>query len=273
VLATGDNFPDALAGVPLSKQLNAPLLLTPGGALDAGVAAEIHRVLAPGGTVYVLGGEKAVTPAVVNALRLPVKRIAGATRYETSVEIAKAMGSPTKVVLATGTKFPDALAAGPFASDVFTVDTKPAAILLTDDAHLPDQVFSYMDNRVTDVAAIGVQATNSMQGYQGLVSFPGKDRYDTAALVAKAFPHPNGAGVATGLKFADALTGAALLARQDAPLLLTDPNGLSPYTGSALQGLAHTMIGGYSVEVFGGPAAVSDAVLKQIAAAVGGRVQ
>ncbi|NUP51063.1 MAG: hypothetical protein HOW97_27680, partial [Catenulispora sp.] len=29
VLATGDNFPDALAGVPLSKQLNAPLLLTP----------------------------------------------------------------------------------------------------------------------------------------------------------------------------------------------------------------------------------------------------
>ncbi|NUR62367.1 MAG: hypothetical protein HOV87_27480 [Catenulispora sp.] len=273
VLATGDNFPDALAGVPLSKQLNAPLLLTPGGALDAGVAAEIRRVLAPGGKVYVLGGEAAVKPAVVNALKLPVQRIFGATRYETSVAIAKAMGSPTNVVLATGTKFPDALAAGPFASDVFTQDTKPAAILLTEDAHLPDNVFSYMDNHVTNVASIGVQATNAITGFPGLESFPGKDRYDTAALVAKRFPHSTVAGVATGLKFADALTGAALLARQNAPLLLTDPTGLSQPTQVTLQGLSHALAGGGSVEVFGGPAAVADAVVRQIAAAVGGRVQ
>ena len=271
VLATGDNFPDALAGVPLSKQLNAPLLLTPGTALDPRVAAEIHRVLAPGGKVYVLGGEKAVSSAVVNALKLPNVRISGNDRYETSVAIAKAMGSPTNVVLATGSKFPDALAAGPFASDQFTSDTHPAAILLTADATLPKPVFSYMDNHVTEVASIGHQATDAIAGFPGLRSFAGADRYETAAKVAAAFAHSSQAGVATGLKFADALTGAALLARQDAPLLLTDPGGLSQPSQVALQGLAHALAGGGSVEVFGGKAAVPDAVVNQIARAVGGR--
>ncbi|GAA2017591.1 hypothetical protein GCM10009839_11810 [Catenulispora yoronensis] len=275
VLATGGTFPDALAGVPFAKQINAPLLLTPSTALDPGVANEIKRVLAPGGQVYVLGGEKAVTPAVLAALKLPagqVHRIFGDTRYTTSVAIAQAMGSPTNVVLATGRDFPDALAAGPYASDIFTADGKPAAILLTDDTKLPPAAFSYMDNHVMNVAAIGVQASKSIAGFQNLVTFPGKDRYDTASRVAAAFTRPQIAGVATGTAFADALTGAALLARSDSPLLLTDPKGLSPYTAKALQGLSHALSNGGVVDIFGGPVAVTDAVMNQVAGAVGGHV-
>ncbi|NUR27969.1 MAG: hypothetical protein HOV83_19360 [Catenulispora sp.] len=282
VLATGTNFPDALAGVPFAKQVNAPLLLTPGNALDPKVAAEIHRVLAPGGKVYVLGGEKAVTPAVLAGLKLPaaqIQRIAGATRYETSVAIARAMGSPTNVVLATGANFPDALAAGPYASDVFYGHgDSPAAILLTDNKTLPGAVYSYMNRHVTDVAAIGGQAVASVDGFPGLVKFPGKDRFDTAAQVANTFLDskkslgPQIAGVATGMQFADALTGAALLAHANSPLLLTMPNELPSYTRSALQGLAHALAGGGSVDIFGGPAAVTDAVQNQVAAAVGGHV-
>lgn len=282
VLATGLNFPDALAGVPFAKQVNAPLLLTPGNALDPKVAAEIHRVLAPGGKVYVLGGEKAVTPAVLAALKLPagqVQRIAGDTRFTTSVAIAKAMGSPTNVVLATGANFPDALAAGPYASDIFFGHGNgPAAILLTDNKTLPQPVYAYMNKHVTDVAAIGGQAVAAVNGFPGLVKFPGADRFDTAAQVAKTFTDPklsDGpqiAGVATGMQFADALTGAALLAHSNSPLLLTMPNALPAYTKTALQGLAHALAGGGSVDIFGGRVAVSDAVENQVAAAIGGHV-
>src|SRR5258707_300599 len=64
VLAKGDAFRDALAGIPLATAKQGPLLVTPGTSLDPGVLGEIQRVLAPGKTVYVLGGVKALTPTV-----------------------------------------------------------------------------------------------------------------------------------------------------------------------------------------------------------------
>ncbi|GAA1977954.1 cell wall-binding repeat-containing protein [Catenulispora subtropica] len=279
VLAVGENFPDALAGVPFAKSKNAPLLLTPSKGMDAGVAAEIKRVLAPGGKVYVLGGVNAVSPAAVNALKLPasqIQRIAGATRYETSVAIAQAMGNPKNVVVATGKNFPDALAAGPYASDVFSAQgTGPAAILLTEDTVVPKPVYDYiMNNKVDSLAAIGGQAVTAVSSWgPTLKAFKGSDRFETAAMVAKAFPYPQIAGVATGMQFADALTGAALLARSNSPLLLTMPGALPDTTKSALQGLAHSLAGGGFVDIFGGPVAVSNAVVNQVAAAVGGHVK
>ncbi len=273
VLATGSNFPDALAGVPLAKKLGAPLLLTPGNAADPRVVAEIHRVLAPGGKVYVLGGNAAVTPAVVSALKVPAQRIAGDTRYTTSVAIAHALGDPSNVVLATGNGFADALAAGPYASDVFTSDG-PAAILLTNDRIVPPAVYDYMRDHAGVLAAVGGQAVSAAAGtWAGhLTPLAGSDRFETAAKVAATFPYAQNAGVATGMQFADALTGAAMLAHENSPLLLTMPTSLPGFTRTALQGLAHSLAGGGSVDIFGGPVAVSNAVENAVAGAVGGHV-
>jgi len=64
VLSRVDTFPDSLAGSVLSDR--GPLLFTDPAALTPATAAELQRVLPPGAVVYVLGGERAVAPAVVD---------------------------------------------------------------------------------------------------------------------------------------------------------------------------------------------------------------
>ncbi len=61
VLARGDLFPDALSGVPLAGVYGGPLLLTPPTILLPSVLVEIKRVLAPGGTVILMGGTGALS--------------------------------------------------------------------------------------------------------------------------------------------------------------------------------------------------------------------
>ena len=58
-VATGMNFPDALAAAPIAGLQGAPLLLVPANGLPAAVAGEISRLGAQG--VAVLGGPAAVT--------------------------------------------------------------------------------------------------------------------------------------------------------------------------------------------------------------------
>ncbi|MFP5326951.1 MAG: cell wall-binding repeat-containing protein, partial [Acidimicrobiia bacterium] len=114
VLARADDFADALAGGPLAADLHGPLLLTGGGELDSRVAAELQRVVPPGGAVRVLGGGQALSASVeasVIGLGFAVQRIHGGTRYETAVAIADAI-DPESLIIATGTNFPDALSGG-----------------------------------------------------------------------------------------------------------------------------------------------------------------
>jgi len=85
VLARSDSFPDALAGVPLAVAKAGPLLLTPPGSLDPRVLTEIQRVLAPGATVYLMGGEGALSAAVATGVTQAgyvTQRFAGTDRFE-----------------------------------------------------------------------------------------------------------------------------------------------------------------------------------------------
>ena len=74
VLARGDMFPDALAGVPLAAKVHGPLLLTDPGDADH-VEPERDQ---PGPRrqrqIDVLGGTSAVSTAVENRLRAWVTR-------------------------------------------------------------------------------------------------------------------------------------------------------------------------------------------------------
>ncbi|MFD0639434.1 cell wall-binding repeat-containing protein [Catenulispora yoronensis] len=121
VLARGDEFADALAGIPLAKAKNAALLLTPGGPgvtnLDATVQTRLNSVLAPGNIVYILGGTSAIPTAVENQVKgmgYKVVRLAGSTRTGTALAIAtdpRALNNPAHIVVARGDDFADALAA------------------------------------------------------------------------------------------------------------------------------------------------------------------
>ena len=260
VLARGDDYPDALVGGPLAAAKNAPLLLTEGSTLPAATATELKRVLPAGGTVYVLGGTSAVPASVATQLTgfgYNVVRYFGANRYATAVAVAKALGSPTTVLLATGTNFPDALAAGPAAAHVH------GAILLTDGSAVPTETATYLAGAHV-MYAVGGPAAAAVSSATAIL---GSDRYATAAAVAtKFFPTSAVVGVATGASFPDALAGGAQLALVGGPLLLSSlgsvPVSTSSYLNADHSGLTN-------VYVYGGTAVLGTTVVGQLTAAFG----
>src|SRR5699024_4825261 len=112
VLARGDEYADALAGVPLAYKLDAPILLTPTKELWDATADEIDRLGAD--NVVILGGKGAVSTNVEKALTdkgLNVRRIDGSDRFTTAALIAEevAPDGTEEVAIANGMDFPDAL--------------------------------------------------------------------------------------------------------------------------------------------------------------------
>ena len=261
VLARSDTYPDALVGAPFAAAKNAPLLYTSGASLPSSTAAEISRVLAPGKTVYLLGGASAIPVSVATQLTgmgYVVSRISGSDRYATAVAVADAMGDPSTVFLATAANYADALAAGPAAAHA------TGAILLTDGTTMPAVTTAYLAAHPGTTYAVGGPAATADPSASAI---SGTDRYATATLVAQQFfATPTTVGLASGVTFADALPAAAYLARVGGPLLLTDPNALP---ASASSYLTAAQSGVTTALVFGGASAVSTAAATEFSTALG----
>jgi putative cell wall-binding protein len=132
-IATGQNFPDALAAGPAAAVNASPVLLTQYGELPAATAAELRR-LQPKEIVILGSAAGAVSAQVETALRAfspKVTRVAGPDRYATAAAIVgRFFPSASDVFLATGRNFPDALAGSAYAGR----DRRP--LLLTATAEL-----------------------------------------------------------------------------------------------------------------------------------------
>jgi hypothetical protein len=259
VLARSDLYPDALAGVPLAAHDDGPLLLTTPTQLLPVVAAEIERVLPIGRTVYLLGSPVSLASSIEVELQqlgyVPV-RLAGPSRYETAIAIAKRLGDPGTVFEVDGTNFPDALSAGTAAvishgAILFTFGTKPYP-----------STSSYLTAHPGDVRyAVGGPAVAADPGASPLA---GIDRYATSAIVAQRFfTSPSVVGTASGMKFPDALSGGPVTALAGDPLVLVPPDGVLPKQSQAyLSQIAATV--SYA-RVFGGTPSVSTAIADQVA--------
>jgi subtilisin family serine protease len=112
-IATGNDFPDALAAAAAAGSLNAPVILLDGSAssADPNATALMRRL---GVTqVYIAGGPGVVTVGIQNSLSAVfsnVTRLSGTDRYATSRAInAQIFSSSAKTFLAVGTDFPDSL--------------------------------------------------------------------------------------------------------------------------------------------------------------------
>jgi putative cell wall-binding protein len=279
-IATGTNFPDALAGAAAAGHDQAPLLLVNGasGSIHPWVAEELD-LLEPG-RIVVLGGAGAVSPAIVAQLQsyAPTSRISGTDRYSTAVAISQAT-YPTPAVetvyLATGTAFPDALAV--------------AAVAGSDDAPLllvpgPAPNLAGVPSVIAELTRLGPDRIVLIGG-PGAVSpgieahirslFPaisverisGADRYATAAAISAASFAGGGHPVvyaATGRNFPDALAGAALAGADGAPLLLV-PGDKPDLSGQPAVGAELARLGPEQVVIFGGPGAVSDGIAGALA--------
>lgn len=150
VIARDDAFADALASALLQRE--APLLLVPPtGPLPAAVLAEIQELGVE--EAIILGGDAAVRPVVAEELSaegLTVSRIAGATRFHTAVEIARAAAPSADTVYVArafgadpndpSQAFADSIAAGGLSART------DYPVLLTDTQSLNAVTAEYIDS-------------------------------------------------------------------------------------------------------------------------------
>jgi putative cell wall-binding protein len=280
VIATGENWPDALGGAALAGAYDAPILLTLTATLPDAVAAEIDRLGAS--DAIILGGPGAVAPAVETALATKlgatnVRRLGGPTRYETAELIARAVKSEVgddyegTAFVATGLNFPDALAGSPLAA------AGPWPIFLAPATGMtPSTLATMNDIGVTDVLILGGTGVVSQAiedgfaaGVAGEVTrLAGPTRYETAVEVAsfgvdEANLRWNGVALATGENFPDALAGGPVQGRARSVMLLTHTSFLTPATGSALEDEARDIA---TVRFLGGPGAIAQDVRDSVRA-------
>jgi putative cell wall-binding protein len=270
VLSRSDDFADALGGSALASAKRGPLLLTPPDSLNTLTSAEITRVLGttnPGAIVYLLGGTGALSTNVENAVKAlgyQTVRLAGSTRYDTSLAIANEISpTPQLILAATGKNFPDALAAGAAAGE-WTSLGYPGVVILTNDSALPAATKTYLNNNPqADLAGIGGQAVTALSAYPDAISIVGSTRYQTASYVAQVFfGGTRYAGIATGTDWPDALSGGALLGTLGGPLLLTNGKG-STLDGNTTWALSNVSAAISNPLIFGGTGVVTDALANQ----------
>jgi hypothetical protein len=266
VLARSDFFSDALAGGPLAAKVGGPLLITPEASLstslDSRVQAEIQRVLPTGGTVYILGGDLALSPSIDTALQglgYVTQRVAGVDEYATAVDVAEQLGNPSTIFEATGLNFPDALSAVPAAIKT------GGAILLTDGTTQAPETATYLAAHPSDTRyAIGGPLAAYAADTTATPVY-GQDLSATSAAVASTFFHSATVfGAATGVNFPDALSGGVFMGARSTkgPVLLVQPSGpLPPSIANYLSDAVSTLTQGY---LFGGPVAVGADVLSEL---------
>ncbi len=281
VLASAERFADALAGGALADHVDGPLLLTDRSELDPRVASELEERLAPGSTVWLLGGRKALDEDVESAvtdLGFEIRRIEGDNRYDTAAAIVREVlgDDPERcdLVVATGTDFADGASASGSTSQsrplLFTRGTKvPAstAEVLADCAEGSGEL---------SVTAVGGAAAAALEeGRPGVpedltvTEVVGEDRYETSAKLLTLLRGPeadaeaDGVTLTSGLDYPDALIGGTY----GDPVVLTRPEELPSSVSEALRTVGEDV---GDLLVIGGTDSVSDdTALSALASAAG----
>lgn len=243
ILTRDDDFMDSMSATGLAGAYDAPILLTNRTNLSSQTLKEIKRLKAK--TVFIIGGEAAVQPAVDDALvkaGVKVTRVFGDYACDTSVACARMIESKDggrntldTAVVATSIDFADALSVSSYAYKyhipIFITtgyDTQEGDRVLRADAK------AIIDNYGTVFVPGGPGAlpTSSVEGVWGdkVTRVYGLTGYDTSVAVAKKMMDDgllcgSSIGVANGMadaKGVDALTASALLAKNNAPLILVE---------------------------------------------------
>lgn len=267
VLAYGMNFPDALAGAPLAKALNAPLLLTDKETIPISTMNEIQRLNAQ--NIYLLGGELVISSEIENTLismGYTVKRVYGNNRCATAIKIGeelRGIHASDTAVLAYGFNYPDALSISSIAAE------KGWPILFTDSNTLQNDTKKALDSwNISNVIIVGgslaidpqIESQLEQMGI-AVERIAGRNRLDTNIKILQRFKSTtDGVLIATGFNFPDALSGGALGAKFKYPVVLVKKDDA---TDAVLNYLASSGVD-RSI-ILGGTQAVQNNVKDQIA--------
>ena len=258
ILANGRNFPDALAGSYLAGKLNAPILMANEKAqYSEPLRTFIKENLESGGTIYILGGTGAVPDSVVQGLEgFEIKRLAGATRYETNLMILEEAGvAKEPILICTGRGFADSLSASATGYPILLVGKSVTAdqeAFMA--AHKGNQFYI-----IGGESAVSADIEPIVKNYGKVKRIAGNSRYETSILVAETFfENPKTAVLASAKNFPDGLCGGPLAMSKNAPLILTA-------TGKESTAVTYAKANGIRVgAVLGGDGLISDEATNSI---------
>ena len=283
IVASGENFPDGLASAYLSGAAAAPILLTQKDSLPtvtANALGTLDSLAAGSATVHIMGGTAAVSQTVRDQIKALGYTLAenynGTDRYDTAAKVAAAANGIGGVgtfnglktaIIATGTNFPDALAAGGLADgQLFPILLVNAAIPASTQTALTSLgIKQAIVMGGTDAVPTTVETALTGQGIT-VIRVAGTNRYDTAAKLGamEASTALNGGFgwattsvvLASGLNFPDALAASPVSGINKAPIVLT---ASLPAESSAFITAHSSTIANFFV--MGGTLAVDDATL------------
>lgn len=263
-VATGANFPDALAAGPVANLTGAPILLVSQGSIPNETKAELTR-LGPA-KITIVGGTSQVSASVETQLgsyAASVVRLAGSNRYDTAGRVAgRFANNRPAVFIAAGTGFPDALSAGPAASLL------NVPILLVEQGRLPNETKAALTRLtpatiyvvggtgvVSDAVKTALVPYTDSKTAGAVVRLSGADRFATNVAVMKRFWTAKVAWstVANGMTFPDALAEGAY----ELPLHLVTPTSVPTVVRNDVKRIDPNRI-----DVLGGTAVVSESVVE-----------
>jgi len=226
IVAYGENYPDALGAAALSKQYNAPIMLTQSASLDAGVKSELTRLGVK--RVFILGGSGVVTlkaESQINAMGIYTTRLGGADRFDTSVLIANQLQNVSEIAVVNSDDFGDALSISPVAG------LKNMPILLVTKNEVKDVVKNYVKaHNITKTYVMGQDYTISdavANQFPNVQRITGYSRYAKNLNVMDTFKDTlkfDTIYSASGDNFPDSLAGVGLAVKNGNPIIFVSEN-------------------------------------------------
>ena len=152
VVASGQVFPDALSVGTFASRDGYPILLVKKDSVPSQIQNAIKDLDI--NKTYIAGGTNTISKSTEANLPNVVERMAGNTRYETSVAIAKSkFGASKEAYIASGEEFADALVISPVSGKY----NRPTLLVSTKEAN-NGPVRSYVkDSKISKLTAIGGQ--------------------------------------------------------------------------------------------------------------------
>lgn len=223
ILASGNDFADALSGSYLAAAKGAPILLYRANSMELNLNY-IAKNLTEGGTVYILGGSAAVPAEVEEVLAgYHVVRLAGNTRFDTNLAILEEAGvGDREILICTGQNFADSLSASATGLPILMVNNITGA--------LTDNQIAFLEklngNALTIIGgtgAVSAELETALGAYGDVGRIFGNSREYTSVLVAQTyFDNPDCVLLAYSRNFPDGLCGGPLAYALGAPLILTN---------------------------------------------------
>ncbi|WFF73199.1 S8 family serine peptidase [Proteiniclasticum sp. QWL-01] len=265
LLTESEILADSVLAGPLSVAMNAPVLLTGKNDIPKETLAEINRLKAE--NVLILGGKLAISEEVETALAkdFKVERLAGATRFDTSVLVARKIHELTgndSFFVTNGHAFADSLVVGAVSGNAGQGTTP---ILFAQKDEVPVQIRNYLNTGtwkktwvIGGSSVLSEQVMSALKQYQP-TRLAGATRYATAAVIARQFtPNLTRLALAEGSRGLDALTSAVYLANHTMPVLLTQKSEIPQPVKDCLSADL------FEVLILGGPSAIAEEAEAQI---------